>query len=52
MFLDPTTQGMAKLTKGEWLRKHLACDLSTDDNLQEERHDGEVDMDYEIADTT
>ena len=49
VFIDPTVCGLTTLTQGDWLEKHLQ---SHDDNLQngEERH-GEVDLDYELADT-
>ena len=49
-FVDPTMKGMATLTKGDWLKKHLVT--KSDDNLQDEHH-GEIDtIDYEIADLT
>ncbi len=48
-FVDPTTNGMATLTKGDWLQKHLVSRF--EDNLQDEHH-GEIDLDYEIADLT
>ena len=48
-FLDPTESGLNTLTKGEWLQKQLQSKV--DDNLQNEESHGEVDIDYELADT-
>lgn len=47
-FTDPTSSGLATLTQGDWLQKQLQSKF--DDNLQNENH-GEVDLDYELADT-
>lgn len=49
IFEDPTEIGLNKLTNDNWLSKHLTL-LSSDDNPQCEQHQGEVDIDYEIAD--
>lgn len=47
VFLDPTANGLATLTKGDWLQKHLSSNI--DDHLQHETDRGEVDTDYELA---
>ena len=48
-FTDPTETGIATLTKGDWLEKQLSA--KSEINLQEEQNHGEVDMDYELADS-
>ena len=49
-FVDPTKSGLDTITKGDWLQKHLQ--LNFEDNLQSEEEDrGELDLDYELADT-
>lgn len=48
-FEDATEIGLSKLTKGEWLQKHLS-QWSYDEDLQSEEHQGEVDTDYELSD--
>lgn len=48
LFVDPTKDGMATLTKGDWLQKQLAA--KCEDYLQDEQRSGEVDIDYELAD--
>lgn len=48
-FVDPTSSGMGTLTNGEWLQKQLQSKI--EDSPQS--HDrGELDMDYELADTS
>ena len=48
-FVDPTESGIDTLTKSEWLQKQLQSKF--DDNLQSEQDRGELDLDYELADT-
>ena len=48
-FVDPTVNGVDTLTKGEWLLKQLQSKV--EDNLQSERDQNELDLDYELADT-
>lgn len=44
-FVDPTVNGLATLTRGDWLEKQLSAQC--EDILQNE---GELDIDYELAD--
>lgn len=48
-FVDPTKSGIDTLTKEEWLQKQLLS--KPGDNLQSEQSRGELDLDYELADT-
>lgn len=48
-FVDPTDSGLNTLTHGDWLQKKLQTKY--DDNLQNEESHGELDIDYELADT-
>ena len=47
-FVDPTESGLNTLTKGDRLKKVL---IKSDENLQNEQGHGEVDIDYELAES-
>lgn len=49
-FIDPMESGLHTLTQGDWLQKQLRSKF--EDYLQNEESHGEVDIDYELADTT
>lgn len=51
-FIDPTESGLDTLTKGVWLQQQLQSKFEiSEDNLQSEQSLGELDLDYELADT-
>lgn len=49
-FTDPTDCGLSTLTNGDWLSKQLQSKFEHAEDLQCEQR-GEVDLDYELADT-
>lgn len=51
-FVDPTVSGMGTLTNGKWLQKQLQIKIEVTSSLQNSDNTrGELDLDYELADT-